>query len=72
MGLLCSGEGYTWNLKLYCGKEKDASASVPTNIVIILSEKLLDQERTAITDNWYTSLHLANKLLDRKTPFRNL
>ncbi|XP_018572737.1 piggyBac transposable element-derived protein 4-like [Anoplophora glabripennis] len=64
---LCSGEGYTWNLKLYCGKEQDASASVPTKIVMTLSEKLLDQGRTAITDNWYTSIDLANKLLDRNT-----
>lgn len=64
---LCSGEGYTWNMKIYCGKEHDAGASVPTNVVMTLSENLLDKGRTVITDNYYTSLDLANKLLDRKT-----
>ncbi|CAH2009194.1 unnamed protein product [Acanthoscelides obtectus] len=32
-----------------------------------LSQKLLDSGRTVITDNYYTSLELANKLLDKKT-----
>jgi hypothetical protein len=31
--LLCADNGYTWNIKLYCGKEQDAGASVPTNVV---------------------------------------
>lgn len=64
---LCSAQGYTWNLKVYCGKEKDAGASVPTKIVMTLSEKLLDRGRTVVTDNYYTSLDLANQLLDRRT-----
>ena len=59
--------GYTWNMKIYCGKEQDAGASVPTNVVMTLAENLLDEGRTAFTDNYYTSLNLANKLLDRKT-----
>jgi hypothetical protein len=60
---------YTWNIKLYCGKEQDAGASVPTNVVELttLSEKLLNARRLAITDNYYTSIELANKLLDKKT-----
>ncbi|XP_044764485.1 piggyBac transposable element-derived protein 4-like [Coccinella septempunctata] len=64
---LCSGGGYTWNMRIYCGKEQDAGASVPTNVVLSLAESLLDEGRTAITDNYYTSLDLANKLLERKT-----
>ncbi|CAH2006536.1 unnamed protein product [Acanthoscelides obtectus] len=64
---LCSSEGYTYNMKVYCGKEKDAGASVPTNIVLSLAENLLDSGRTIVTDNYYTSLDLANKLLDRQT-----
>ncbi|KAB0790392.1 hypothetical protein PPYR_15240, partial [Photinus pyralis] len=64
---LCCENGYTWNIKLYCGKEKDAGASVPTNVVMKLSEKLLNTGRTIVTDNYYTSLELANKLLDNKT-----
>lgn len=64
---LCSEEGYTWNMKIYCGKEQDAGASVPSNVVMTLSECLLDTGRTVVVDNYYTSLDLANKLLDRKT-----
>lgn len=64
---LCSSDGYTWALKLYSGKEQDAKASVPTKVVLTLAEKLLGQGRTAITDNYYTSLALANQLLDTKT-----
>lgn len=64
---LCSSDGYTWAMKLYCGKERDAKASVPTNVVMTLAEKLLNQGRTVFTDNYYTSLDLANKLLDKQT-----
>lgn len=68
---LFSGGGYTWNMRIYCGKDQDAGASVPTNVVLSLAEGLLDEGRTAITDNYYTSLDLANKLLERKTHLRN-
>ncbi|KAJ8937320.1 hypothetical protein NQ314_011959 [Rhamnusium bicolor] len=64
---LCSGTGFTWNMKLYCGKHRDAGVSVPTNIVMQLSQKLLNSGRTVVTDNYYTSLELANKLLDNIT-----
>lgn len=64
---LCCSNGYTWNLKMYSGKERDPNCTVPTKIVMELSEKLLDNGRTAITDNYYTSLELARKLLDRQT-----
>lgn len=64
---LCSSEGYTYNMKIYCGKEQDAGASVPTNVVMTLAENLLDSGRTMVTDNYYTSMDLANKLLDRET-----
>lgn len=64
---LCSGTGYTWNMKLYCGKQWDRGASVPTNVVMELAQKVLNSGRTAVTDNYYTSLELANKLLDNQT-----
>ncbi|KAJ8929353.1 hypothetical protein NQ314_017972 [Rhamnusium bicolor] len=32
-----------------------------------LCEPILDQGRTICTDNWYTSLQLAERLLDRNT-----
>ncbi|KAG5876220.1 hypothetical protein JTB14_013973 [Gonioctena quinquepunctata] len=49
------GGGYTWNMKIYCGKEQDAGGSVPTNVVMTLAEPLLDKGRTAATDNYYIS-----------------
>lgn len=64
--LYCSN-GYTWNMKMYSGRERNVDCTVPTKIVMDLSEKLLDQGRTAVTDNYYTSIELANKLLRRKT-----
>lgn len=64
---LCASKGYTWNLKPYGGKERDPGGAVPTNVVLQLSEKLLHEGRTIVTDNYYSSIDLANKLLDRKT-----
>lgn len=67
---LCSDNGYTWNLRIYAGKEKgDGNASVSTNIVINLSRDLLNSGRTIIADNYYTSLELTNILLDSKTHY---
>ena len=62
---LCCNKGYTWNFKIYEGKEKEKGGSVPTKIVMDLAERLLDGGRTIITDNYYTSVELAKKLLDR-------
>lgn len=67
---LCSDNGYTWNIRIYGGKERnEGTGSVPTNIVIKLSERLLDSGRTIIADNYYTSLELSNYLLDHKTHY---
>lgn len=64
---LCCNDGYTWNMKVYSGKEADGRTSVPTKVVMDLSEKLLNQGRTVVTDNFYTSLELADKLLKKNT-----
>lgn len=67
---LCSDNGYTWNIRIYAGKEKyEGDASVPTNIVIKLSKDLLNSGRTIVADNYYTSLELANILLSNKTHY---
>ncbi|CAH1975477.1 unnamed protein product [Acanthoscelides obtectus] len=67
---LCSDNGYTWNIRIYAGKEKqERDASVGTNIVLKLSQDLLDTGRTIAADNYYTSLELANILLDHKTHY---
>jgi len=65
---LCIDDGYTYDFRVYCGKEKkDNSASVPTSIVMQLCSDLLDYGRTVYVDNYYTSVELAHKLLDRQT-----
>jgi hypothetical protein len=65
---LCLSRGYTYDLKVYCGKEAEGShASVPTQVVMQLLNRCLDEGRTLCTDNYYTSVELAKKLLDRKT-----
>nr|CAI5826581.1 unnamed protein product [Callosobruchus analis] len=62
---LCSDNGYTWNIRIYGGKEiQEGNASVSTNVVLQLSKDLLDTGRTIVADNYYTSLELANILLD--------
>nr|CAI5844778.1 unnamed protein product [Callosobruchus analis] len=67
---LCSDNGYTWNIRIYGGKERqEGNASVPTNVVLQLSKDLLDTGRTIVADNYYTSLELANILLDHRTHF---
>lgn len=67
---LCSDNGYTWNIRVYAGKERnEGTASVPTNVVINLSEGLLNSGRTVVADNYYTSLELANILLDQQTHY---
>lgn len=43
---VCCDKGYMWNVKVYAGKEQSGNASVPTKIVLKLSEKLLDAGRT--------------------------
>ncbi|XP_071051342.1 piggyBac transposable element-derived protein 4-like [Onthophagus taurus] len=64
---LCCNEGYTYNIQIYAGKNIDQQQTTPTRVVMKLAEPLLDCGRTMITDNWYTSLSLAEQLLDRQT-----
>jgi predicted O-methyltransferase YrrM len=54
-------------LKIYESKEPDAGQSVPTKEVLELSENLLNAGRILVTDNFYTRIELAKKLLQRKT-----
>lgn len=65
---LCLEQGYTYDFKIYCGTEKNTTSdSVPTSIVMGLCKNLLDSGRTIFVDNYYTSMELAHKLLDRQT-----
>ncbi|XP_050300132.1 piggyBac transposable element-derived protein 4-like [Anthonomus grandis grandis] len=64
---LCVSGGYTWDFKVYTGREKSSEFVVSEKVVMELMEGLLDRGRTLYTDNWYTSVSLAKRLIDRKT-----
>ena len=64
---LCSDNGYTWNFKVYAGRERDPQGAVPTMVVMQLADGLLDRGRTIITDNYYSIIDLATRLLGRQT-----
>jgi Transposase IS4 len=63
---LCDKNGYTFNAAIYTGKT-DAKLSVPTTVVLRLSQPYLNAGRTLVTDNYFTSIELANKLLDMQS-----
>lgn len=69
---LCLPHGYTHKFKIYCGAENTGEDSeVPTSVseqvVMNLCENILDTSRSLYTDNFYTSVTLAQSLLKRKT-----
>jgi len=63
---LCDKTGYTYNMTIYKGKN-DRTFSMPTEIVLNLSQPYLTDGRTLVTDNFYTSVELATKLLQSRT-----
>ncbi|XP_012634083.1 zinc finger MYM-type protein 2 isoform X3 [Microcebus murinus] len=64
---LCLKDGYTWNVRIYCGKEARSGIPVSSSVVMKLIEGLLDSGHVLYTDNYYTSIHLAHQLLERST-----
>ncbi len=67
---LCLPHGYTHKLKVYVGKEdsnEDESLMVSERVVMELCQSVLNTNRTLYTDNFYTSVTLAQKLLLQKT-----
>nr|CAH7722402.1 unnamed protein product [Callosobruchus chinensis] len=52
---ICLPGGYTNKIKIYCGKEK------------VNGQPVAERGRTLITDNWYTSVNLAETLQTRST-----
>ncbi|KAJ8879318.1 hypothetical protein PR048_019926 [Dryococelus australis] len=47
--------------------QSDTCNSVPTSVVLQLCGPLLNSDRVIVTDNYYTSIDLANKLIDKST-----
>lgn len=62
---LCGKGGYTYNIKIYGGKEtRPTNQPVASQVVMELIEPLLHTGRTLVTDNYYTSVTLAHQLND--------
>ena len=64
---MCDKTGYTYSLSVYEGKHDRGNYSLASNTVLQLCNNYLDSGRVITTDNFYTSLPLANELLHRKT-----
>ena len=64
---LCCNRGYTYKFHVYSGKALDKQNTTPSNIVISLLKNLFHKGHTLCTDNWYTSVDLANKLIRKNT-----
>lgn len=63
---LCSVPGYTHKINVYAGKS-GTDNTTPTNVVMALCKDYVNRGHTLHTDNWYTSIDLARKLLDKQT-----
>jgi hypothetical protein len=63
---LCAEEGYTWSVKVYCGREC-AVTDITLTTVLEMMEPVLNSGRTLFTDNFYTSVNLAHSLLEKQT-----
>lgn len=64
---LCGANGYTYNIQVYAGKGQNNGRGLGCNVVMNLTSLYLNAGRTIITDNFYTSLNLANALLENET-----
>lgn len=64
---LCSYGGFTYSMQIYAGKNLELEKTTPTRVVLNLCQPILNCGRTLITDNWYTSVELACKLLENQT-----
>lgn len=64
---LCVAGGYTHGYKVYTGRDLERTGSVVDSVEFHLMAPLLDSGRCLFTDNWYTSVNLAVKLLMRNT-----
>ena len=66
--MLCEHTEYVWNDLVYCGKMNPPSdLGHAETVVLKLIKKLLDRGHALHVDNFYTSVPLAEALLNRKT-----
>ncbi|XP_045449138.1 piggyBac transposable element-derived protein 4-like [Melitaea cinxia] len=65
---LCTIDGFVWEYEIYYGiSQRVYDLDLSGSIVARLAENLLDEGRLIITDNFYTSVPLANFLKTRRT-----
>nr|CAI5820797.1 unnamed protein product [Callosobruchus analis] len=65
---LCDSVGYTFRMSLYTGQSFfDKRTGLVEKIVLDLTDCYLNQGRTIVTDNYYTSPSLARNLLAKET-----
>jgi len=65
---ICSENGYTFKIKIYSEKsDKTAGIGHADDVVRELTTGMLDEGRTVVTDNFYTSLPLARYLQEHET-----
>lgn len=64
---LCSAEGYTWGYQVYSGQSVNLFGLDVSGSIVAGLAGLLDEGRCIITDNYYTSVPVAEFLLSRNT-----
>jgi len=64
---ICEVNGYTYDIEVYAGKNQVDGKGLACKVVMDLSRPYLNNGRTLVTDNFYTSLTLANELLKNDT-----
>jgi len=67
---LTDPSGYTYNVEIYQGKSAETATtgvSKSTGICLRLASHYFDKGRTLTVDNFYTSVELAEKCMEKKT-----
>ncbi|XGW33830.1 hypothetical protein V3C99_017916 [Haemonchus contortus] len=64
---LCAKGGYTVRIKIYAGKDPSRHEPLADQVVLELMEGFLDEGRIVCTDNFYSSVGLAEKLISRRS-----
>ena len=64
----CTPEAYTWNFQIHCGKSSQIDGLSGTeSLTVSLTQNVLNTGSTIYSDNYYSSVVLAEYLI-RKVP----